>query len=82
MEDAFTLTVDFEGEKLELPARVLHYGYTLKIEVQIESISVIFEPDEEGNWRAVMGFEDLVSGKKIKSGLVADVAELIAKVLK
>jgi len=77
MEDEFVLPVSFEGNQLELPARLLRYGYTIKIEVEIEGTAVVFEPDEEQNWRAVMGFEDLVAGKKVKKELVEAVAGVI-----
>jgi hypothetical protein len=77
MDDHFILPVIFEGKDLELPARLLQHGYTVKIEVAIEDIPVIFEPDEEQNWRAVMGYEDLVTGKKVKRELLEMVAGVI-----
>jgi hypothetical protein len=82
MEDEFILPVSFEGKELELPARLLRYGYTAKIEVEIEGTPVVFEPDEERNWRAVMGFEDLVAGKKVKKELVEAVAGVIGGITK
>ena len=82
MEDEFILPVSFEGKELELPARLLRYGYTVKIEVEIDGTPVVFEPDEERNWRAVMGFEDLVAGKKVKKELVEVVAGVIGELTK
>ena len=50
------------------------------IEVEIEGTPVVFERDEEGNWRAVMGYEDLVAGKKVKKELLIKVADVIEEI--
>ncbi len=52
MNEEFILTVTFGQKDMELPAKLLLYGYTIKIEVKIDGIPVNFEPDEERNWRA------------------------------
>ncbi len=80
MEDDFTLPVLFEGKELALPARLRQYGYKVMIEVEIEGTPVVFERDEEGNWRAVMGYEDLVAGKKVKKELLIKVADVIEEI--
>jgi hypothetical protein len=64
MENDFVLPVEYAGEVLQLPARILQFGYVVKLEVEIKGTTVTFEPDEERNWRAVMEFEDLINGKK------------------
>ena len=82
MEDEFILPVSFEGNKLELPARLRQFGYTVKIEVEIAGLIVTFEPDEERNWRAVLGFEDVGAGKNVKRELIEAVAGTISEITK
>lgn len=77
MENEFILPISFEGKELELQARLLRYGYSVKIEVEIEGIVVVFELDEEQNWRAMMGYNDLIEGKKVKRELLEVVARVI-----
>jgi hypothetical protein len=53
MADTFNLPVEFNGEEHEYPTQILRYGYTHKIEVDINNTIVTFEPDEEGSYRAL-----------------------------
>ncbi len=77
MEDGFILPVSFGGKEIELPAKLFQYGYTIKIEVEIEGTKVFFEPDEERNWRAMISYEAVQANKKLNTALL----ELIAKEL-
>lgn len=82
MEDEFLLPVSFNGHSMELPAKLRQFGYTVKIEVDIDGLIVTFEPDEERNWRAVMGYEDVVAGKAGNKKLIEAVAEVITEITK
>ena len=53
MEDVFELPVDYNGEELTFASRLVRFGYSYQIEVQINGAPVCFEKDEEGNWRAL-----------------------------
>ena len=53
MEDVFDLPVNYNGEEMMLPSKLIRFGYSYTIEVQINDIAVSFEKDEEGNWRAM-----------------------------
>ena len=53
MSDTFQLPVTYNGEEKEFPAQLLRFGYTHKVHVSINGITVIFEPDEEQHYRAV-----------------------------
>ena len=57
MEEDFILPVTFNDDEIELPARLLAYGYSFKIEVDINDTKVQFERDEERNWRALISYE-------------------------
>jgi hypothetical protein len=81
MEDEFVLPVTFKGKEWEFPARLLHYGYSVKLEVDMEGTKILFEPDEERNWRAVIPYEELEKYKKIKTELLKAVSEVIGELL-
>jgi hypothetical protein len=61
-----------KGLELELPLRSYAYGYTYRLEVKVGEDSVIFEPDEEGSYRA---FAD----EKLDKGLLAAIAAQLEK---
>ncbi|HEV7781160.1 MAG TPA: hypothetical protein VGO58_07820 [Chitinophagaceae bacterium] len=82
MEDEFNLPVVFEDKALLFPARLLNYGYSSKLEVDVNGTRVLFEPDEERNWRALVSFEGLQANKKLDAGLLKAIAEAIEKLTK
>ncbi|GAB3921928.1 hypothetical protein [Mucilaginibacter myungsuensis] len=53
MNEPFLLTVKYAGSEHELKARFERWGYTHRIAVLIDEETVIFEPDEEGSYRAL-----------------------------
>jgi len=79
MTEAFILPVDYLGTKHEFKARFERYGYTHRIAVLIEESTYVFEPDEEGFYRA-MNTPDHPAGSSIISiNLLKAVAEKLAK---
>jgi hypothetical protein len=82
MEPDFLLPVQYNGNEYELPVRILKFGYIVKLEVVIKNTIITFEPDEQRNWRAVMGFEDLINGKKVNKELLEVIAEKISEITK
>jgi hypothetical protein len=56
--DEFDVAVEFHGKHLSFPARLLMFGYSYKIEVEVNTIKVLFEPDEERNYRALVDESD------------------------
>lgn len=53
MDETFDLPVFYNNEEILLPAQLHQYGYTYKIEVEVNGRSIFFERDEERNWRAI-----------------------------
>lgn len=82
MHDEFTLPVTFRNQEYNFPTRVLHYGYTIKLEVDIEGQTILFEHDEERNWRAVIPYEQMGNAQKINPELLRAVAEVIEEFTK
>ena len=64
MEEGFELPVTVNNTEYSFPARLLNYGYSYKLEVDFDGTNIVFEPDEERNWRALISNEDLAANKK------------------
>lgn len=75
--DEFELAINFKGKDLLLLVALLNYGSSYKLNVEVEGTKVLFEPDEERNWRALISYEDVQANKKLDT----DLLELIAKEL-
>jgi hypothetical protein len=50
--------------------------------VDIDGTNIVFEPDEERNWRALISNEDLAANKKINTDLLEAVASSIEAIMK
>jgi len=53
MNEPFLLEVTYQNRPYEFHAAFQRYGYTYRIVVVIHEVSYIFEPDEEGSYRAI-----------------------------
>lgn len=80
--DEFELAINFKGKDLLIPVRLINYGRSYKLEVDIEGTNVLFEPDEERNWRAVISYEDVQANKKLNKELLELIAEELDTILK
>ena len=82
MDDSFIIPLEIGQRKFEYPASLRSFGFTIKVEVDIDGTIVSFEPDEERNWRAVVGFDDVISGKKVNNDILKAIADFLASVTK
>ncbi len=82
MDNDFEIPVNFNGKEITFPAKLLNYGFTIKLEIEIEDTKVLFEPDEERNWRALISYEDLQANKKLNPELLKLIASEIEKFTK
>ncbi|SEI37529.1 hypothetical protein SAMN04487995_0144 [Dyadobacter koreensis] len=69
MDNTFELDVDFNGETFEFPGQLIISGYVHKIELDINGAKVLFEPDEERKYRALLSMQDLTDNQ-IEMGLI------------
>ena len=61
MKDEFTLSVNYKGQEHYFNARLIVQGYAQKFQIKVNETEVYFEPDEEGNYRAVkMPWQELI----------------------
>jgi hypothetical protein len=52
MADTFILPLQYQGEDKEFDCQLRAWGYTYRIAVDLGGSEVLFEPDEEGKFRA------------------------------
>jgi hypothetical protein len=53
MNELFLIPLIYQGNEHEYKARFERWGYTHRIAVLIGEMTVVFEPDEEGAYRAL-----------------------------
>ena len=72
MAESFTLVVNYKGKEYQLNSELRVFGYTHKIAINIEGEEILYEPDEERNYRAV-----IPEGSKIEIdiGLIQAIAK-------
>jgi len=70
--DELLLPLTYGSENLELPINMYAYGYTFCVEVLIGETAVIFEPDEEGSYRAL-------ADKAVEVGLLKVIVAALEK---
>ena len=73
MNELFDLPVIYQGEELLLPAQLLQSGYIHRFRVEVNGQEVVFENDEEGNYRA------MVEAQKVTKQIDAELLKAIAK---
>lgn len=54
MEEPFMLAVQHKGEEKEYEAQLQLMGYTHRFKVWVEGITIYYEQDEEGAYRAML----------------------------
>jgi len=54
MAESFTLVVNYKGKEYQLESELRVFGYTHKVATKLEGVEILFEPDEERNYRAVI----------------------------
>lgn len=79
MLDTFDLPVEYKNETLMMPAQLANSGYTHAFKVEVAGQEVLFEPDEEGSYRALVKPEEV--NESLKVDLLEAVATAIKKVL-
>ena len=72
MAESFTLVVNYKGKEYHFESELRVYGYTHKIAINIDGEEILFEPDEERYYRAV-----IPEGSKIEIdiGLIQAIAK-------
>jgi len=77
MDEQFELPVQYKGQEFMLKASLSVIGYTHKFMVEVDGEEVIFEPDEERNYRAVVPYDDIGKTKDMDLELLKSIADAI-----
>lgn len=82
MVEDFKIPVLFNNQRLNFPAQLLRYAYSYRIEVDVEGTMIYFEPDEERNWRALVGYEEMEMNRNLNRELLKAIATSIEEIVK
>lgn len=82
MEDTFEIPVTYKGQELHFAAQLQQLGYVHRFAVDVNGQEILFEPDEERNYRALMDSEQTGAHKPVNIELLQAIAEAIAAILK
>lgn len=77
MANEFEINVRWRGKEFCFPARVVYLGYIYKIEVHILGTLIIFDKDEDREWRALASHDTLSINNKIDFDLIELVIDSI-----
>jgi hypothetical protein len=63
MNETIMLPVEYLGEIIELPLTIVTLGYTYQLHIKVQERNLIFEKDDEGEYRVIdmAGSSDAVS---------------------
>ncbi|WP_146897767.1 hypothetical protein [Adhaeribacter aerolatus] len=81
-DNSLEIPVTYKGQELCFPAKLLMTSYTYKIQVEVNDQLVMFEPDEDRNYRAMLDPAHLENGAKLEVQLLQAIAEVIESVVK
>ena len=73
------LHVPYKGAILNFPVRLLLLGYIYKIEAVVNGIPVLFERDEERQWRALIDPDSTSERLRPEAGLIEAIIEELDK---
>lgn len=74
MENTVDIDVEFEGGQLSFPATFISTAYNYKWRFLINDITIIFEPDEEGKYRAAFQSMETIDISTLNLELIKAIA--------
>ena len=82
MDEQFELPVEYKGEQYLFNAALLVYGFSHRFQVNVHGQVIIFEPDEEKNYRALLEYTNLEMRESIDVGLIEKITQVISEIVK
>ncbi len=79
MKEVFQLPVLFNGEEQLFDAQLLQYGYIHKFAVRLKGQLVLFEQDEEGQYRAMIDYDEREKAVVHEPRLLAAIVQALTK---
>jgi hypothetical protein len=81
MNETFEIPLTYKGKEVTFPSKLIIYGYSYKIQGDVYGTEVLYEPDEERNYRATVNPDELES-KKIDVELLKAIADTLEAIVK
>lgn len=81
MDEAFELEVLYKGKKYEFETKLVLTGYTYQFHTTVQGAAVIFERDDEANFRAIAAHADEKSAKALDPALLQQIAQALEALL-
>jgi hypothetical protein len=82
MNDEFELPVVFDNKQYQFKTRLLQFPLTHKFQVDVNGIEVLFEPDENRNYRAWIDPTNQEALLKANTFLLKEIALAIESIVK
>ena len=82
MDDNLEIRVTYKNQELIFIAKFIQFGYTYKFQVDVNGIPVLFEPDEERNFRAIIDPVIADTNHKIDKELIGLIMESLTGMMK
>ena len=82
MNEAFKIFLNYKGEEVLLPAEFIVLTHVFKVRIDIKGQEIIFEPDEEGKFRAIVDTKSSMNSLKIEVDLLKAVADKLERMCK
>jgi hypothetical protein len=79
-EHVLQIPVQWNGKEYEFTAQVQQWQYGWRFVFDIEGVRVNFEKDDNGEWRAVINYDDATGGKTVDKELVEKLGKVIREV--
>ena len=80
MDEGFEIPVTYKDKELLFPARLVSFGYTHRIEVDVYGTRVSYERDDNREWRALVDPEE--GHANVDVHLLIAIGESIEEILK
>ena len=77
MDEAFAISIFYRGGECSYEARLVTIGDTHKFFVMIIGVEVIYEPDQELNYQAILNEADQAKVRDIDRALIKAVRDKI-----
>ena len=76
-EEQLSLPVTYKGKELSFPLKIVPQGYVYRFVVKIDDMEVIYEKNDEGEYRAIISKPDEHQGKLPERELLEAISEVI-----
>jgi hypothetical protein len=74
MDNTFEIPLSYDGDEYLFNAELVAYAHSYKIVADVFGHAIIFEPDEEQRYRAIVAPDDLAETAQVERELLAAIA--------